>query len=143
MTYDSFVGTWRLVSFEMVDATGNTRYPLGQDPVGFIMYHPNGFMSVAMMRGDRPTFASEDIGRGSSEEKSLAFDTFFSYCGRCEVQGKKIIHYLDICSFPNWVGTTQERLFEFIDDKLILQTPPILHEGTKQTSRLIWERIRR
>jgi hypothetical protein len=48
-----------------------------------------------------------------------------------------VIHYVDVSLIPDWVGTKQERQFQFIDDKLILVTPPI--GGNPQT--LTWERV--
>ena len=77
MTEDSFVGTWRLVSFELRTADGQVHYLFGQDAVGYIMYHADGFMSVAFMTADRTLFAANDPRGGSPEEKVAAMDTFF------------------------------------------------------------------
>ena len=56
-----FIGTWRLVSCELRRADGQVSYPVGRDPVGYIIYNPDGYMSVAFMSADRPKFAAGDM----------------------------------------------------------------------------------
>jgi hypothetical protein len=45
--------------------------------------------------------------------------------------------------FPDWVGTTQERLYDFDGDRLTLSTDPIPLGGRQLRAVLIWERVRR
>jgi len=141
MKHSAFVGTWRLVSLEMRKPDGQVSYLLGRDAVGYIMYTEDGYMSVAMMSGDRPKFTAGDFRRGTTEEKVAAADTYISYCGRYEIRGDKIIHHIAVSFFPNWVGVEQERLFEFSGGRLSLSTPPFLAEGVQQTAHLVWERL--
>jgi len=141
MKHSAFVGTWRLVSLEMRKPDGQVSYLLGGDAVGYIMYTEDGYMSVAMMSGDRPKFAAGDFRCGTTEEKVAAADTYISYCGRYEIRGDKIIHHIAVSFFPNWVGVEQERLFEFSGGRLSLSTPPFLAEGVQQTAHLVWERV--
>ena len=48
---DKFIGTWKLVSWKVEQADGEvTDSPLGSNPLGWIMYHPEGRMCVALMR---------------------------------------------------------------------------------------------
>ena len=44
------VGVWTLVSYQSQDEEGNIIYPFGKDATGFIMYHPEGYMSAQLMR---------------------------------------------------------------------------------------------
>lgn len=141
MTQVSLVGTWRLVSLESRSADGQISYPWGQKAMGYTMYNEDGYMSVAIMSANRSNFASGDIKGGSTDEKAAAADTYISYCGRYEVQGDTIIHHIEVSLFPNWVGVDQKRIFKFDDDRLSLSTPPILVNGIKRTSHLIWERV--
>ena len=140
MAEDQIVGAWRLVSFELRNASGQVTYPFDPDARGYIMYTSEGFMSVAFMSADRPKFHSEDPQGGSPEEKALATDTYFSYCGRYEIKGDKVIHKIEISLFPNWVGADQERTFEFDGNRLTLSTSPFLVQGLQQTAHLVWER---
>ncbi len=141
MTQNPFVGTWRLLSYEVRRADGEVRYPWGQDPVGLLMYSEEGYVSVAMMSANRPRFAAKDIKRGTIEEKVAAVDTYISYCGRYEVQGDTVIHHVEVCLFPNWIGNDQKRTFEFDGDRLLLSTEPIAVGEMNWTGHLIWERI--
>ena len=142
MAENSFIGAWRLESFEFRSANGQVSYPYGQDVHGYIMYAQDGYMSVAFMRAGRPHFNSEDFLTGSIEEKVLAFDTYFSYCGKYELRGDKVIHHIEVSLFPNWTGKDQERFYRFDGDRLILSTPPLLAQGIEQTGHLIWKRSR-
>lgn len=138
---DSFIGTWRLVSFEFRSKDGQVNYPYGKDAVGYIMYSQDGYVAITVMSANRPEFASADITAGSSEEKGAAVDTYFSYCGRYEVRGDRVIHHLEVSLFPNWIGGDQERIFEFKDNRLILRTPPLPWGGIEQTGMVTWERV--
>jgi hypothetical protein len=137
---DSLIGAWRLLSFEFRNKDGQVSYPFGEDAVGYIIYSQDGYVSITIMSANRPKFASGDITGGSSEEKISAVDTFYSYCGRYEVRGDRVIHHLEVSLFPNWIGADQERIFELEDSKLILSAP-LLWGGVEQAARTTWERV--
>jgi hypothetical protein len=141
MTSNPLIGTWRLVSWENRSVDGQISYPLGQDAGGYIMYNPDGYMFVAIMRPNRPKFVAGDLLSGSPEEKAQAAKTYVSYCGRYEFRGDTVIHHVELSLFPNWVGVDQERLVEVTGDRLTLSTRPILLGGIQQTAHLIWERV--
>ena len=46
MNSTALVGTWTLESWELVDSKGAVDHPFGRTPVGYIMYGPEGHMSV-------------------------------------------------------------------------------------------------
>ena len=140
MTHDPFIGTWRLLSYEIRRADGEIKYPWGQDPVGLLIYSGDGYMSVAMMSVGRNRFTDKDVKKGTKEEKATAVDTYVSYSGRYEVQGDMVIHHVEVCLFPNWVGNEQKRTFQFDGNRLTLSTP--LPGGDIQRSaHLVWERV--
>ncbi len=141
MAQNRFIGTWRLVSYEVRSTDGQITYPWGQDALGYLIYNKDGYMMVAIMSGNRPKFASSDFIGGSVEEKTDAADTYISYGGRYEVKGGRVIHHIEICSYPNWTGVDQERIFEFVGDRLELQSLPTLYGGIQQTAHLIWQRV--
>ena len=53
MNSTAVVGTWALESWEVVDASGAVDHPFGRTPIGYIMYDPAGYMSVAFMSAGR------------------------------------------------------------------------------------------
>jgi hypothetical protein len=116
-------------------------YPFGPDAQGYIVYAADGYMSVAIMRAGRRPFAVPDLLLGTLEEQAQAAATYVSYAGRYELEEGKVIHYVEISLFPNWIGTRQERFCEFAGDRLTLSTPPLLAGGRKQRHYLVWERV--
>lgn len=137
----SFVGTWRLESFELRKANGQVNYPFGLQPLGYIMYTRNGYMSVSFMSADRLRFASADPQGGTAIEKASVMESFISYCGKYEVKESTVLHHIEVSAFPNWIGEVQERSFEFEGSRLKLSTLPFVREGVEQTAHLVWELV--
>ena len=142
MSTSQFWGTWRLQSFEVRTSSGEVSYPFGRNATGHLIYSQDGYMTVAVMKANRPNFNSADIFAASPDEKRIAFDTFASYGGTYEVQNNKIIHHIQVSLFPNWSGRDQERFFEFFADQLILSSPPMPVGGKEQTGRVVWQRTK-
>jgi len=141
---EQFYGTWELVSWKIEQANGELiDSPWGPDPLGWIMYHPGGYMSVALMRPDRAKFASNNLLEATAEEVRVGFEGYIGYCGFYEVneQERSVIHRLQLGWFPNLVGTEQKRYFEFTGDRLTLKTPPMTMVGEAKIHHLIWERF--
>jgi len=142
MSVEPFVGAWRLLSLEARSSTGDLSYPFGQDAAGYLLYSREGYMSVAVMQARRTHFASPDALQAPAEEKLAAFDTYSSYSGRYEVRERRVIHHVEISSFPNWSGKEQERFFAFSGDRLTLTAPPMRIGGVEQNLVAIWQRLR-
>jgi hypothetical protein len=140
-----FTGTWKLVSWKIERPNGELIDPaLGPNPPGWIMYQPGGHACVAIMRPDRPKFASNNVVGGTPQEVKAAFEGYIGYCGSYEVneQERFVIHRPQLSWFPNLLGTEQKRFFEFAGDRLTLKTPPLTLFGEVQVHRLIWERLK-
>jgi hypothetical protein len=125
---------------EMREANGQVSYPLGPDAVGNLVYTADGYMCGAIMSTNRPLFAAPDLLGESAEEQAVAATTYISYAGPYEVQEGKIVHHVGVSLFPNWVGSTQERFYEFSGDRLSLSTPSLLMRGSEGCALLVWER---
>ena len=138
----SVVGTWRLLRWETRSADGHVTYPLGPDAVGYLSYTPDGHVFVAMMRAERPRYATSDLLGGTPAERAEAAAGYVTYCGRYRLAGGRAVHHLELSLFPNWVGSDQERLVEVAGDRLTIRTAPLAIGGAT-TSRLVWERARR
>ncbi len=140
MADEQLIGTWKLVSYQARGEDGRVSYPVGQDPVGYIIYTQDGYMSVSIMSADRPRYSSTDLLGGTDEEKVAAATTYIGYCGRYEFDANRVLHHIEVAFFPNRTGTSQERFVELAGDRLSLVTPPMLIKGEERTAYLVWER---
>ena len=47
---------------------------------GFIMYHPEGYMSAQMMSPGRPKYAGGGLHTGTQDEMAAAAEGYLAYC---------------------------------------------------------------
>jgi len=143
MGKDEFVGTWKLVSFEMRRSDGQTVYPFSKNVIGVLHYDAGGNMSAQLMLPERPAFAINDQMKGTPEEIKAAFEGYMAYFGTYEINEEKgtVTHHVKGSMFPNWVGSDLVRFLELSGNRLTLRAPPIQMGGIAVTSLLIWERM--
>jgi len=136
------VGTWQLISFHSKDSSGQTTYSFGKDAQGRLIYEPNGRMAVQLMNPNRPRFTSGDPTVTSEAEVRAAFDGYTAYYGTYSVNPDEqtIVHHIEVALLPNWVGTDQQRHFEF-DGKYLTLKGPLRLGGVQGTVNLVWERL--
>lgn len=135
------VGTFRLLSVEHTDEQGIVGRPFGDAPTGYMTYTADGYMFVIMMEADRPDFPGGDILGGTVEERAAAFSSASSFVGRFRTDGDQVTYDLVAATFPNWVGTTQVRRFEFDGDRLVLTTPVMLMDGVPRRATVTLQRV--
>jgi Lipocalin-like domain len=108
---ERFVGTWELVSTEYRYTDGTRRpYPdVGPHGKGYLMYGRDGRLCAQLMNPDRPAW--KEAGHATEAEKISAFDGFFAYCGKYEVDEAKhvMIHLPEVASWPGLIGSKQPR----------------------------------
>ena len=143
MTTPSLLGTWIVLSWEIRSTDGTVTHPMGDNPGGVITYDPSGRMAVQLMQPDRAHSRSADPFQATPDEIVAAWMGFISYAGRYEHDpvSRRVVHRVEICSFPNWVGSSQERFYVFDGDLLVLSTPPIPLGGASSVSTLVWKPV--
>jgi hypothetical protein len=57
---EDLVGTWRLRTWKNAASDGTAVDPLGQNPVGYIFYNHDGYMSVEIMAAHRAPYHDRD-----------------------------------------------------------------------------------
>jgi hypothetical protein len=136
------IGVWSLVSYEVTDDRGNTSYPMGKDAEGFIMYHPEGYMSAQIMTPGRPKYASGDLHTGTQEEMAAAAHGYLAYAGPYQVdeENKTVKHHMSISLNTNWLGDTQPRYVELEGDILSINSEPIIVDGKEVSTKLVWKK---
>ncbi|MBM3725119.1 MAG: lipocalin-like domain-containing protein [Acidobacteria bacterium] len=144
---DRFPGVWSLARYELKNkATGAITHPYTEKPVGRITYDREGRMSAQLMHPGRKRLSGDVPGAAAaliliqasaSELRELA-GGFIAYYGtyRVDEPARTVIHRVEACLIPNWVGTDLIRGYQFEGRNrltLIAETPAV-------TGRLIWER---
>ena len=125
-------GNWRLTSAELHTGDQHISYPFGKDPTGYLILLANGWVAWAMMRLDRPPFASQDPLHATEAECAGAYRSYFSYNGRYYVDGEFLVMDVDMCLFPNWTDTRQVRVWTREGAELLLRTLPMNIGGTEE-----------
>ena len=106
---------------------GRTRYPFGQDAVGYIVYSQSGVMAVQIARKTRSRDHSENL---------VGPADYLAYFGRYAIDTDKelVRHLLEGQVFPGHHPEILERKYRFFDDKLSLK--PL--DGTDRE--ILWQR---
>lgn len=140
----ALIGAWRLVSCVETDiGTGEIFLPMGEHPLGFLLYTSDGYMSAQLADASRPWFASGDMYRGTPEEYAAASVGYLAYSGpyRVDEANCMVEHAMDVSLFPNWQGQRQLRVAELAGDTLVLATDrPTLFAGSLKSARIAWRR---
>jgi hypothetical protein len=141
MTKEDFLGTWMLRRcYEEHDGRIANAESLGARPSGCIHYLGDGRMAVLIQYGGRPRL-SDVPARASDAEVAAVARKFYAYAGPYTIEGNRIVHHLDTCSNPNDVGADYVRTVQFIDDRLVLGTPPVERNGVVVELKLEWQAV--
>jgi catechol 1,2-dioxygenase len=135
-----FIGVWKLISATRKLGDGRVDYPYGEAPVGRITYDKAGRMSAQLMRTGRrstvPSGVSLIAGKAGCDEIREAVDGYISYFGTYDVDeaNATVIHHVQSCLVPSWVGTDLKRAYRFDGNRLRLTAtgPGVLE--------ILWER---
>lgn len=121
------VGVWSLESFHEIDEAGRTgEGPLGAEPEGFLIYTPDGHVSVNMMR----------TGPGATSGSGAAF---MGYAGTWRLDGGRLRHRIRVSSRADWVGADQERDAELEDGRLVVHSASAADSDSRSRV-LVWSR---
>lgn len=136
--FQQLIGAWSLVSWRAVSPAGLISHPYGEQPLGQIIYQPEGRMSACLMRRQRTRFVSENRLEATPAERDAAYRDFLSYFGSFTVQeaDSTVTHNVEGATFPNWSGTDLVRTFRFADGTLTLSL--VRADGT--VHELVWAR---
>ena len=141
MRRDDILGTWRLASYT-AERVGELSNPLGQDPVGIIMYTADGYMSAQLMRRDRPAYDKAITGGGTTEQMAAAAGGYLCYTGPYTLdEAADVLHHqVEVSLLPNWIGGVQVRNAQLDSDVLTLSAEITSRKGVSSTHVLVWRR---
>ena len=138
----SEVGVWRLTSMISVDeATGATTNHFGAKPDGYIIFSPDGYMSVVINADGRQPISGNP--EKLTEEQARLFSTMTAHAGKYRISEGRLIHRVDVAHDPKMVGTDLQRSLRFLSDNQLEGTlPPITTPaGKKLRMVLLWQRV--
>jgi hypothetical protein len=133
-----FIGAWTLLSYELRRPSGMVEKPMGDHPLGRILYLPNGQMSAHVMAAGLEPFVSRDSDDATPEEAAHAWRNYVGYWGTYAVDAAAgvVTHNVEGAWFPNWTGGKQFRHYRFTGNQLTLEADsPAWH------AKLLWQRI--
>jgi len=124
------IGVWRLVTVEDHEPDGSVIHPYGERALGFLIYHPEGYMSATVMAADRPLLANPSRPFALSPEDAITvLKTMGSaYSGTYELRDEStVVHHVEAALIPNIIGQDEVRPFELKGDRLYVYTlrPPL------------------
>ncbi len=136
-------GIWKLVEYNTtVEGTNEVISLFDGNATGYLIYTPEGFMSVHLMNTKRPPSESK------LQEQIETAENYGGYTGRYEVIGTTVVHYPEISSVLSYLQTPQKREFEIIGNQLHLIYSHSLDEYTllserpvKAHSKVVWEKM--
>jgi hypothetical protein len=116
-------GAWSLLECAEILQDGSKRLPLGDGALGQVIYTADGRMSAQLVRAGRPAFASDDFRAAPVDVAAGAFQQYFGYFGRYEVDpvAGTVTHFIEGAWFPNLENKVQVRTFRLEGDRLILE----------------------
>jgi Lipocalin-like domain len=129
---ERLVGCWRLVGFSVASEGAEADHPLGEDPLGTILYTPDGYMSA-------------QLARSAPYEADQEPDAYYiAYSGPFDVdeRAETVAHHVEVSVIPSWLGTTQIRRVQFREPgTLVLSaSEPGPRDGAVTTTTVTWSR---
>ena len=154
----NFSGIWKLNEWTVEKPDGKKTYPFSGNVSGYLMYHPNGWMSANLMQNDRINISDDrlkisKISHLLKNKTEISFEgdlletikNFFmasngyvSYAGTFNADDSNVYHNIELSLLPQWVGTTLIRKHSF-SSKNTLLTLSAEFNGFKDL--LIWKNV--
>ena len=134
VSLEDLIGTWKIESCEARYLDGRIGpHPVGEGARGYILYNPDGYMSLEIMAERRLPFNEQDPFAATEEEYLSAYRSHLSYSGTFAIRGEEIIHAIEVSSYPNFIGECINRHVRIEEDRQYQTTQPFFIHGESQT----------
>jgi hypothetical protein len=112
----------------------------GDNARGLLIFSADGRYQLSIQRASLPKVASNNRTKATAQEEHAIMEGSINHYGRYKVDGKKNIltFYIEGSTFPNWIGTTQERPFKLKPGVLTYQVAA--GSGTGVPGETSWKR---
>ena len=133
---DALIGTWKLVSWQVIVDNEAPQNVFGSNPKGYLVLTREG-RSIVVTTADH-----RKGGMGDAERVAL-HKSMLAYSGKYRLEGHDFITLVDVSWNEDWNGTEQRRHFRIEGDKLFIESaaaPSIVFPGKTDFRRIVWER---
>ena len=111
------LGVWQLLTYLVeVKESGESFPPMGQKPMGYVIFTPEGRLSFTLSAEGRQPATTD-------QERAALLSSVIAYTGSYRLEGNRWITQVDVAWNPEWVGTEQTRYFRVEADRLTVTTP--------------------
>jgi hypothetical protein len=110
---------------------------------GLLCYSEEGFMSVQVMKQNRPGHSSNDPCFTLIEDMVAAANGYVAYAGRFRVEEATSLvkHHIELSLSPTWLGTDQIRSVTFKIGHLYLQGNSAEINGMRRAPHTVWKKV--
>lgn len=114
------IGTWALVRYEDVDASGKMMKPFGEHPKGYFVYDATGHVNIQIARD--PPVAGPNVAEATMDELRATLRSHVAYFGtyRLDMANGTVTHVVEGSLRPDYRGTDQVRPFKLVGDVLTI-----------------------
>ena len=140
---EQLIGTWILVSVDIIKPDGSRTELFGPNPKGIIIYAADGHFATVNARADLPKFASNRRDQGTTEENRAVVQGSIAYFGTYAVnEGDMVVTAkVEASTFAGMVGDPdQKRVVTLITSDELKLSNPVSTTGGKLE--LIWRRAK-
>lgn len=136
------IGTWKLLSFEVIKDDETRVNPFGKELNGLLIYHENGYMSGIISGEGRPNISSTASMGISEKERAAIAQNFIAYAGKYHINGDMVIHEIEVSFLPNLIGEkSHSNSFIVMNNKLITVSKNQNLGNNSISVTLEWERV--
>ena len=122
-TEKDLVGNWMLVSADTVRSDGSRVRTFGDKSKGLLVFTDDGRFIYLLSRADLPKFASNNRTTGTPEENTAVVRGSVSTFGTYSSADKTLTIKVEHSTFPNWIGTDQQRTITITGDEMKWTNP--------------------
>lgn len=134
-------GAWDLLDYTRLVDDAVIGRPLGDDPVGQLVYTEQHRVAAMLMAKARDWPGAVDFIGASDEQRGRAALGCVAYAGRFTLDGDVVSHAVTSSLYVEMVGTTLVRVVEWVGEDLLLKTVPTsTRSGRTRHDRLLWRR---
>lgn len=133
---DGLIGTWKLVSWQVIAE--------GQQPQDVFGSHPKGFLILTREGRSMVVTTADNRRAGMSDpERAALHKSMLAYSGKYRVEGNDFVTTVEVSWNEEWNGSEQRRHFRIEGDRLFIESAPapsIVFPGKTDFRRIVWER---